>query len=56
MYNVMIYRVRIFVQDGWALEWILPRAGFPSLKIRFKLEKMQNTARIGLNKISCIGR
>jgi len=31
-YNVMMCRVRIFVWDGSALEWILPRAGLPSLK------------------------
>ena len=56
MYNVMICKVRIFVYDGWALEWILPRAGLPSLKRPFKLEKFQNTARIRFNKTNCMGR
>jgi len=25
MYNVTIYKMRIFVSKGWVLEWILPR-------------------------------
>ena len=40
MYNVMICRVRIFLQDGWALVCILPRAGLPSLKKSFNREKL----------------
>jgi len=50
MYNVMICRVRNFVWEGWALGWILPRAGLPNLKTPYKLDKLQNTAGIHLNK------